>query len=130
MNLLFKLSFIISGLFIRDLIYYDTLQLNEIFLFTFIAVIIYQYLYVFILYKREGDEISHRECLANWVLYYTITIEVTIAVTAVVNVSFRGGYADMFATPSPEPYKILIIIFPCIAYQVLFCVIKTIRKPK
>jgi hypothetical protein len=128
MGLLFKFSFIVSGIFLRDFIYYDTMQVSEIFLLIFVAVTIFQYLYVFIFYKRDGEETSHGACLARWIFCYTVTAEATVVITAVMNFSYRYGMAHFLSTPHPESYKFIIVISTCIVFQVFYAVIKSRKR--
>jgi len=132
MAILFKLSFIITGLFFRHILFENFAQVREWLFILFVAVTLYQYLYVFIFYKRDGGEMSHGACLARWVLCFSITIEVTVAYTLVQNFGFRGGYGDMFATHASlaDPYRVPMAISTCVAYQVFYLIIKTTRKPK
>jgi hypothetical protein len=128
--ILFKLSFIITGLFFRHIIFENIQQISEILFLLFVAVTLYQYLYVFIFYKRDGSEMSHGACLARWALCYSITIEVIIVFTLIMDFGFRGGYGDIFATRSSleTPYKILIFLSTCIAYQIIYVFIKSRKK--
>ncbi|MCL2697206.1 MAG: hypothetical protein FWE74_03885 [Oscillospiraceae bacterium] len=127
MSLVYKLSFIISGIFIRDIIFYNSIQSSEIFILIFVIAAAYQYLYAFIFYRRDGDDISIGKCLTKWVLYYTITIEAVILITYIMNFTYRGTLADNLLTTGPrdpEPYIILAALSTCIAYQIIYFVIK------
>jgi hypothetical protein len=133
MNLLFKFSFIISGLFFRLIIFENFMQVSGLLLLLFIAVTLYQYLYVFIFYKRDNSEMSHAACLARWALCYSITIEIMIAITMILNFNFNRTMAQgIFTTnaSSANPYTLPLILSTCIAFQIIYYIIKRLKKPK
>ncbi|MCL2636835.1 MAG: hypothetical protein FWD48_00550 [Oscillospiraceae bacterium] len=131
MKLIYIFSFIISGLFFRYIIFESFIQASDALLLLFIAVTIYQYLYVFIFSKRDGNESSLKKCFAKWLLHYSIVLEAAVAVTFILNFSFRRTLLDGILTTNlliENPHNVPIVISTCIAYQFLYLVITTIKK--
>ena len=75
MKLLFKLSFIPSGILLSCVLFSDIMQLPIGFMLLF-SGFVYQLLYIFLF--RVDDGLSFVDCVALWLLCLTVTAEIVI----------------------------------------------------
>ncbi|MCL2694600.1 MAG: hypothetical protein FWE60_05800 [Oscillospiraceae bacterium] len=130
MKLIFILSFIVSGLFCRNIIFAGFSSVSEILLIVFVAVTIYQYLYIFIFSSRD-DDLGFRVCLSKWVLYYTFTLEAAVIITYILEFTYLNTMIQHLLVINRQPhdtFTVPLVMSLCISYQILYFVIKSLMN--
>jgi len=104
---------------------------------TFIVLsLIYQLVYI--VSYRKDDCIKSAECCAKWILYYSITVEIVVVINYLRifdDVYFTAFLGNIILTEASarngwgmRQSSIIVIVVLCVIYQVLYFVIKGLKR--